>query len=82
MIRLQADISQIDFDSLVRLLMPKLTPNLPLGRILAGLNTAQKEKLAVELFNSNNRKIIAALEDLAQKQGLRLSIQDLSSGIV
>ena len=88
MIRLELELTDLDFDALVELYLPQLSEKFkregnPLGTLmnpamvktmLRPLSQKKKEQLAAELINGNSEGIIRMFEDSAAKRGIKFKI--------
>lgn len=89
MIRLELELTDLDFDALVELFLPQLSEKLkaegnPVGilmnptmvkTMLRTMSQEKKEKLAADLINGNSERIIRMFEESAAKRGIRFTIQ-------
>lgn len=90
MIRLELQVSEIDFDRLAERFLPELIAHLratgnPLAGVLGGSKTMAlgilrrlpadtKEKLAVQLLTARKQDLTALLENAAAEQGIPMRI--------
>lgn len=97
MIKLELELSDLDFDALIDAYLPQIGDQLqkaghPIGAMLANgmpasvakgmlraLSQEKKEQLAVSLLNSNQRKLISAIENAGAQKGIPLHISQLSA---
>lgn len=91
MIKLELELTEIDYDALIRTYLPQVRDKLPAGDPLSGLlgsggmgetlllraPASMKEKMAVELINRNAPTLERQLEDLARRSGIPGKISGL-----
>lgn len=89
MIRLELELTDLDFDALVELYLPQLAEKLknegnPIGilmnpamvkTMLRTMSQEKKERLAADLINGNSERITRMFEESAVKRGIRFKIQ-------
>lgn len=71
MIELKLNISEVDYESLIKAFAGALST--PAILAAKALPDSAKEDLAVKYLNSNAPKLCAALENVAAKKGIRLT---------
>ena len=84
MVKLELELTDIDYDYLIREYLPKVQEKLqqngsPLASMLSGgfagsmlnlMPNSMKDKLAAELINANAARLTEELEDIAARNGI------------
>ena len=83
MIKLEAYISEVEYDKLLQRLLPSsggVTGAVAQG-ILAAMPQAEKDKYAAELLNSRAHEVCEKLEAQARREGIGLKIASLHAEV-
>ena len=96
MVKLELELTEIDYDRLIRDYLPKVQEKLqqsgsPLAGMLSGgmagsvlglMPDSMKDKLAAELLNANAERLTAELEKVAERNGLPGRVRNLRATAV
>ena len=96
MVKLELELTDIDYDALLRDYMPKIKDKLeqsgsPLAGMLTGgmagamlqlAPTSMKDKLAAEMLNMNAAKLEQQLTEMAARNGINGKVQNLKATAV
>ena len=84
MVKLEIELSDIDYDQLLNTFLPKmqekLGPNSALSSLLAGSST--KDKLAAQVINMNSETLSRKMEEMAAKNGIPGKVRNLKATAV
>lgn len=93
MVKLELDLTDIDYDSLIREYLPKVQEKLqesgsPLASMLTGgmasgmlglMPNSMKDKLAAELVNANAARLSEQMEEVARRSGIPGRVRSLKA---
>ena len=96
MVKLELELTDIDYDALLRDYMPKIKDKLeqsgsPLAGMLTGgmagtmlqlAPTSMKDRLAAEMLNMNAAKLEQQLTEMAARNGINGKVQNLKAKAV
>ena len=95
MVKLEIELSDIDYDQMLNTLLPKvqekLGDNSPLSSLLGGglagslfslAGNATKDKMAAEVINMNADKLSEKMEEMAVKNGIPGKVKSLRATAV
>ena len=96
MVKLQLELTDIDYDALLRDYLPKIRDKLeqsgsPLAGMLSGgmagtmlqlAPTSMKDRLAAEMLNMNAAKLEQQLTEMAARNGINGRVQNLKATAV
>ncbi len=91
MVKLEMELTDIDYDYLIREYLPKIQEKMqqsgnPLGTMLSGgfaggmlslMSDSMKDKLAAELINSSAPRLSEELEKMAARNGIPGKVRNL-----
>lgn len=93
MVKLEIELSDIDYDLMMNTLLPKvqekLGPDSPLaslgglaGSLMGFASDAMKDRMAAEIINANADKLAAKMEEMAAKNGIPGKVKTLRATAV
>ena len=96
MVKLELELTDIDYDALLRDYMPKIKDKLeqsgsPLAGMLTGgmagtmlqlAPTSMKDRLAAEMLNMNAARLEQQLTEMAERNGIKGKVQNLKATAV
>ena len=82
MIQLKLNVSDVDYDAVIRALGGKGKAGEAFSMLTGMLPDDAKEEFAVDMINSNARELETALEASAAKQGIRLRLSGAQASIL
>ena len=96
MVKLELELTDIDYDSFVQEYLPKIQEKLqqsgnPLGTMLSGgfaggmlslMSDSMKDKLAAELINANAARLEEQMQSLAERNGIPGKVRGLRATAV
>lgn len=82
MIELKLNVSDVDYDAVIRKLGGSEMTGNTFSMLTMLLSDSAKEEFAVSYINSNAKNLEAMLEEAAAQQGIRLQISGAQATIV
>lgn len=81
MIELKINVSNVDYDAVIRLLGGGGTASNAFSMLTGILPDGVKEEFAVDLINSNAGELASMLESAAAERGIRLNLSGAKASI-
>lgn len=82
MIELKINVSNVDYDAVIRLLGGSGMTGNAVSMLSGMLPDSAKEEFAVDLINANARELESMLEAAAAERGIRLNLSGAKASVI